>query len=196
MKYLSLPFFLFCCLSSILTSAQSTFTGYAIHLQSGTQTNFKDEANAAFGLEMALLKENNVYSLAYNFHVEIIFPSDRNFPEEVHETSIFLGKYHDINFFRIRYGTGLSANWGVLRGREITLDQSSNSNGNPLFSAPNFYYEKAPFFVIGLPMQVAFHAFLSDHFSIGLHFHANLNNEKSYFMPRLSIAFGKQRKKN
>jgi hypothetical protein len=140
----------------------------------------------ATGVETNIAVKRLLYSVDYyRFQeVQIVFPNSPS--EYCNQIGFMIGKYFGEKNFRIQWQGGIAPIWGLKR-TDILEHGSGWFSGN--------IYKSERFFTAGLVLKIGLKINPTSFLGIGIDFQANINSQKTIYMPMISIELGKIRKK-
>lgn len=130
------------------------------------------------GIDLNLTSDRFIYSATYNYNreLDILTPNPQ---EEFNQVNLLFGSFYDKNSFRFEYQGGIGMTWGL---RRTTLE----SDG---FLVDN--YNSKEFETISLPIRGSIKYIPFNFMSVGLDLLININPEKTFAIPMLTLNFGR-----
>ncbi len=162
-------------LGSFNAESQNKIKGFSI----GTKL-YPDFFDTYVGLEIDILSNNYVFSLDDVYYEEFaifITPYER-----CNYLSLLVGKYIGHKYFRFQYQTGISVVWGIER---TNLDYTDCAGWFCIY-----HYNSKNIFTLGLPLELGFKFIPWRYIAIGVDIESNLNFDKSFILPMLSLEGG------
>ena len=157
-----------------LAGGQNKISGYSVNPKVGAFNWLSINVGLVRGIELNMLRNNNIFSLDY-YNCIIILDIPTN-----NQVDFMLGKYFGEKYFRFQLQGGLGTAWGIKKGERI-------GSGIP------YRYEQDRFFTLGVPVKLGFKIMPASFLSIGADLQANLNFKYPIYMTMFSIEIGKIR---
>lgn len=176
MRTFTRPFiFLIISLIGISLSGQTSDIGYTVGLKGGANGVFDSYANV--GLDLNLTTQKFVYSVGYNYNPEldIFLPNPH---EDLYQANILFGSFFDRKSFRFEYQGGIGMIWGTHRTDLVSSGFVDK-------------YDSEEFETISLPIRGSVKYIPFQFMSVGLEVLVNINPEKTFAVPMLTLNFGK-----
>jgi len=155
------------------------FDGYAINPKIGFYLTSMQEGGFTYGGEVNYYKNKFLISADY-YRIDefVLFEAPAG---KYNHLGIMIGSYSDRGKFRFQYQAGLGLLWGSARTNEILDDET--------YFLSTIYKSK-DFLSVGFTPKLGFKIMDISYFRVGIDLQANINFEKSVFLPFLSVEVG------
>ena len=162
-------------LCSFNAESQNKIKGFSIDTK--LYPDFRDTYG---GLEINIFSNNYLFSLDDVYYEEfatLVTPYER-----CNYLSLLVGKYIGHKYFRFQYQTGISVVWGIER---TNLDYADCAGWFCFY-----HYNSKEIFTVGLPLELGFKFIPLRYIAIGFDIESNLNFDKSFILPMITLEIG------
>lgn len=161
-------------LLAISAFGQSSALGYSWGLKVGTGVF---EGMYVQGIDLNLTSNRYIYSVAYNYNREL---ENLNPPpqEYFNQINLLFGIFYDENNYRFEYQGGIGMVWG-LRRTALVYDEFLGNR-----------YNSKEFETVSLPLRGSIWYIPFKFMSVGFELLVNINPEKTFIVPMLTINLG------